>query len=162
MKPLIINNLDFAKKQTNISHEINVDTCERLLDFIVKDAHFQKKIDYTLAGSVSTFHLPSLSINIEAALPVICQRCLQPMQLDLSLSYDYVIADAEPTEFDHNDEIDWVESSREMNVNELVEDELLMAMPLGPMHSHACKPAVQEDIKKPNPFAALQTLRKSS
>jgi uncharacterized protein len=161
MKPILINNLDFAKKQSKISHEINVDTCQRLLDFVKDDVHFKKNIHYTLAGSVSKFHLPSLSINIEASLPVLCQRCLQNMQLDLSLFYEYVIAESEPAEFENNEEIDWIASSREMNINELVEDELLIAMPLGPMHSHACKPILEEGVEKPNPFAVLQKLIKS-
>ncbi len=160
MKPILINNLDFAKRQAKISHQIDVDTCERLLDFVEDDPRFKKEIYYTLAGSTSSLHLPSLSINIEASLPVLCQRCLQSMQFDLSLAYQYVIAESEPTPFENDDEIDWVQSSREMNVNELVEDELLMAMPLGPMHPYECKPAVQEQVEKLNPFAVLQKLIK--
>lgn len=160
MKPILINNLDFAKKQQEISHEINVDSCERLLDFIEDDAKLQKNIFYTLQGSISKLHLPSLHLQIQASLPVICQRCLQTMQLDLSLGYEYVIAETEPAPFDGDEEIDWVETSREMNVNELVEDEVLMAIPLGPMHNHACQPPIQEEVEKPNPFAVLQKLLK--
>ncbi len=160
MKPILINNLDFAKKQEEVSHTIDVDSCERLLEFLTTDSTLSKSIRYTLTGSAAIFHLPSLGLKIEAALPVLCQRCLQPMQLDLSLAYDYVVAEAEPAAFEGDDDIDWVEASREMNLNTLVEDELLMAIPLGPLHSHACKPLIREGEQKPNPFAVLKDLMK--
>ena len=161
MKPTLINNLDFAKRQAKISSEIDTSTCERLNDFIEDDAQLKKQIHYILIGNNAKFHLPSLALEINASLPVICQRCLQNMQLDLSLAYEYVIADAEPGAFDNDDEIDWLETAREMNVNELVEDELLMAMPLGPMHDYACKPPLQEEVEKPNPFAVMQKLMRT-
>ena len=82
------------------------------------------------------------------------------MELDLSVDYTYVIAEAEPESFEGDEDVDWLEISREMNVDELVEDELLIAMPLGPLHEHACKPLVKEDVEKPNPFAVLKDLIK--
>lgn len=160
MKPILINNLEFAKKQEEITHLIDVDSCERLLDLLETNSTLPKKISYNLKGSSSTFHLPSLGLKIEATLPVLCQRCLQPMQLNLSLAYDYVIAEAEPEAFEGDEEIDWLEASREMNINSLIEDELLMAMPIGPLHDHACKPPIQEQLEKPNPFAVLKDLLK--
>lgn len=160
MKPILINNIEFAKNQEEVTHAIDVDSCERLLDLLETSSTLSKSIRYTLIGSASTFHLPSLGLKIEATLPVLCQRCLQPMQLDLSLAYEYVIAEVEPTAFEGDDDIDWIEASREMNVNILVEDELLMAIPLGPLHSHACKPLIQEEVEKPNPFAVLKDLLK--
>lgn len=160
MKPILINNIEFAKNQEEVTHAIDVDSCVRLLDLLETSSTLSKSIRYTLAGSASTFHLPSLDLKIEARLPVLCQRCLQPMQLDLSLAYEYVIAEVEPAAFEGDDDIDWVEASREMNVNILVEDELLMAIPLGPLHSHACKPLIHEEVQKPNPFAVLKDLMK--
>ena len=160
MKPILINNLEFAKKQEAITHSIDVDSCERLLDLLETSSTLPRNIRYNLTGSTSTFHLPSLGLTIEATLPVLCQRCLQPMQLDLSLDYAYVIAEVEPETFEGDEEIDWLEASREMNVNTLVEDELLMAIPLGPLHDHACKPLIQEQVEKPNPFAVLKGLLK--
>ena len=141
-------------------HEIDVDSCERLFDLLEKNSTLSKSIRYTLIGSASTFHLPSLDLKVEAKLPVLCQRCLQPMLLNLSLSFEYVVADVEPAAFEGEDDIDWVAASREMNVNHLVEDELLIAIPIGPLHSHTCKPPIQEAAQKPNPFAVLKDLLK--
>lgn len=160
MKPLLINNLDFAKNQDEVSQEIEVENCERLLDLVEVGQQSPKKIRYALQGSASKFHLPSLALHVEATLPVLCQRCLQTMEIDLSVDYVYVIAETEPAPFEGDEDMDWLEMSREMNVDELVEDELLIAMPLGPLHEHACKPLVKEDVEKPNPFAVLKDLIK--
>jgi len=159
-KPLLIDNLAFAKKQDEVSHQIDLEGCERLLEMLVPEQVLTKKISYTLTGLASQLHLPGLKLQIEATLPVICQRCLQPMDLDLSLTHVYVISEVEPESFEGDDDVDWLEVSREMNVNELVEDELLIAMPLGPSHQHACKTLPKEEVEKPNPFAVLKDLIK--
>ncbi len=160
MKPTLINNLEFAKNTDAISHDIKVDSCLRLSEFITHDASQASSIHYTLKGSESQFHLPSLALSIKAKLSVLCQRCLKPMWLDIDLAFQYVVADKEPLPFEGDEEVDWVESAREMNVNNLVEDELLIAMPLGPLHTHACTPLVKESLQKPNPFAVLKGLIK--
>ncbi len=159
MKPILINNLETAKNQENYSGSIYVACCERLIDVIRKDCE-GAHISYELTGVATRFHLPSLHLTIHASLPVICQRCLDAMQLDLSLTYDYVLCESEPAPFEGGDNVDWLEISREMNLNELVEDELIMAIPLAPTHSHDCKLLKQESGEKHNPFAALKNLTK--
>jgi uncharacterized protein len=160
MNPILINNLEVAKKQEKIAGELNVSDCNRLVDLLVPGDENAKIISYQLTGTLAKFHLPSLQLKIDATLPVVCQRCLNPMQLSLSVNYDYVLSKAEPEPFDGDDDIDWLEMSREMNLNELIEDELLMAIPLAPTHTQGCKPAKLESGEKHNPFAALKDLIK--
>lgn len=160
MKPILINNLEVAKNQENISGEISFAHCERLNKALRIDDESPQKISYQLSGATTKLHLPSLHLTINASLPVLCQRCLEAMQLELSLGYDYVISDVEPAPFDGEEEIDWLEASREMNLNELIEDELLMALPLAPRHEHDCKLLKLESGEKHNPFSALKDLIK--
>ena len=160
MKPLLINNLEVAKNQETLSGEIPVSSYERLADILDQKVENPQKLTYQLSGSTTKLHLPSLDLTIDAELPLICQRCLSTMQLKLSLSYEYVISESEPGEFEGSDDIDWLEMSREMNVNELIEDELLMAIPLAPTHNEDCKPVKHESGEKHNPFAALKDLIK--
>ena len=159
MKPILINNLEVAKKQESIDGEIPGVSCERLLEIIGQDDQYPQ-IHYKLSGTTTKFHLPSLHLNIDAGLPVVCQRCLGAMQLKLSLAYDYVISESEPAPFEGDDEVDWLEVSREMNLNALIEDELLMAIPLAPTHADGCKLLKQGSGEKHNPFAALKDLIK--
>lgn len=159
MKPILINNLDVAKKHEKISGEILIESCERLAEAINLD-NASAAIRYELTGVSAKFHLPSLHLMLDASLPLICQRCLEPMQLKLSRMYDYVISESEPAPFDGDDDIDWLEPSREMNVNALIEDELLMAIPFAPTHAHDCKLLKQGSGEKHSPFAALKDLMK--
>ncbi len=47
-----------------------------------------------------------------------------------------------------------------MNVMELIEDELLMAMPIAPTHTESCIAEKIQSGDKPNPFAVLKGLIK--
>ena len=79
---------------------------------------------------------------------------------DIALTFDYVISESETDAFDENDNIDCVGMSREMNLNALIEDELLIAIPLAPTHQPACKPLTTESGEKHNSFSALKNLIK--
>lgn len=79
--------------------------------------------------------IPLLEVRAETVAALVCQRCLQPLSLPvLSESRvglvesmeqaDRLPADVEPV---------WVEG-RKIDLGELVEEELLLALPLVPMH----------------------------
>jgi len=156
MKPITINNLEVAKKQEKLEGEIDVNDCLRLKDVLAQQGEGAQGILYQLSGDASKYHLPSIKLSVDATLTVVCQRCLNEMQLPLSVEYYYVLSETEPEAFDGDDDVDWLEVSREMNLSELIEDELLIAMPLAPTHAHSCKPAKHESGEKHNPFAVLK------
>ena len=71
---------------------------------------------------------------------------------------------------DEESEEDVLVLSRNFNLAELVEDELLMALPVAPKHEVCPKPVklsvadadfAEEPEEKPNPFAVLQQLKKT-
>ena len=72
-------------------------------------------------------------------------------------------------ELDEDCEDDVLVSSRDFNLLELVEDELLMGLPAVPKHEVCPEPVkmqavdadfVDEPTEKPNPFAKLEQLKK--
>jgi uncharacterized protein len=156
MKPLLINNLEFAQKNLEISGDLNVASFERLSETLSISSENLANIRYTLVGAAKKMHLPSLRLSIDAKLPVLCQRCLEAMQINLNLSFDYLISEHLPEEIDENDETDWLEPSQHMNLGELVEDELLIAMPIAPVHEENCIKASLQSGEKPSPFAVLR------
>ena len=171
-KPLLINNLDFAISEQVISGNIELSTLQRLNDLLAVTSEQQAKqsqlaqIQYTLKGAAKIHSQPSLHLLIDAELPASCQRCLSEMSVLLKLEFDYLISDAEPAEFDGNDEIDWLQASREFNVSELIEDELLIAFPIAPLHSaeqqNECIEYNKQSGEKPKPFAVLKDFAKKS
>ena len=156
MKLILINNIEFAEKNLEIAGQIEVSSCERLLELLNVSSENIADIRYKLIGTAKKQQLPNLNLSIDAKLPVLCQRCLAPMRLDFALTFDYVISAEAPTEANESDEVDWLEASPTMNVNELIEDELLIAMPIAPKHDNGCAPASTQSGEKPNPFAVLK------
>lgn len=111
-----------------------------------------------------------LHVQAQATLPQVCQRCLADVDLTLDVDRDYrFVADEATAEAQDDDcEEDVLALNREFNLMELIEDELLMALPLVPRHE-VCpvqpKMAVADENfegtggEKPNPFAVLGVLK---
>ena len=168
-----INNIEFAQKQQNIKDSFDVLSFKRLAEILalpneklsfpnekVKETH----VNFELNGDYKRFRQPSLHLHIETKLPITCQRCLELMQVEIDLQFDYLISDSSTDELNHNDEQnddqnddrDWVQANTEMNFHELIEDELLLAMPISPMHASECTKTSMQSGEKPNPFAVLK------
>jgi uncharacterized protein len=154
MKSLIINNLEFTTSQQALNGVLEASACSRLVDLLA-DAK-RCNIQYKLIGHAKRLSMPSLQLNIHAVLQVTCQRCLQAMPIDLMLNFDYLIGDEMPSENDELDDTDWLEAAADMDLGELIEDELLLAMPIAPMHTSNCQLLKSESGEKPNPFAILK------
>ena len=156
---IAINNLEFAQAQQTLAGEIDALKCERLAETLLPSgtgAH----ISFKIIGAAKQLRNPSLHLHIEAKLPVTCQRCLDEMLLNINLDFNYIICNTLPTEIDENDDTDWLEAAPEMNLQALIEDELLLAMPIAPMHDHDCSKQSMQSGEKPNPFAVLKGLIK--
>lgn len=110
-----------------------------------------------------------LHLQAEAQAPLICQRCLKPVLVSLLVDRDFRFVADEATAMAEDDdaEEDLLVLSSEFDLLALVEDELLMDLPLVPMHE-ACESEhvptsdgldVSELAEKPNPFAVLAALK---
>ena len=108
--------------------------------------------------------LNQLWLHLKARLLVeqTCQRCLLPMQVDLAVDrhFRFVADEATALAEDDDCEEDLLSPTPELTLQTLLEDELLLAMPLIPRHTTCDKPlpqAPEQDL--PHPFAALAGLK---
>jgi len=110
-----------------------------------------------------------LHLTVEVSLPLTCQRCLGavdvPVQIDRS--FRFVETEAQAEQEDDESEEDVLVLSRDFDLAALIEDEVLMDLPVVPRHD-ICPVAVQltasdADFEgqpsKPNPFAILAGLK---
>lgn len=111
-----------------------------------------------------------LHLTAAATIPLTCQRCMKPVDVSLAVarSFRFVADEATAEMEDEHSEEDVLALERDFSLTELVEDELLMELPLVPRHD-VCPEAVKmavadpdfeaELADKPNPFAALAGLK---
>ena len=111
-----------------------------------------------------------LHVTAHATLPLICQRCLAPVEvaLEVDRSFRFVQDEATAAAEDDEAEEDVLAESRAFDLLELVEDELLMGVPVAPRHV-ICPvlpsfTAVDADFEaaqaeKKNPFDVLKALK---
>jgi uncharacterized protein len=111
-----------------------------------------------------------LHLRAQATLRLECQRCLQPVETELALDrwFHFVPGEDAAAQLDADSEDDVLALTRALDLRELVEDELLLALPLVPRHpvcpapllapSDAEHDAAMPD--RPNPFAALAALKR--
>ena len=113
---------------------------------------------------------PWLHLQAQALLPMVCQRCMGPvdMPLEVDRSFRFVSDEATAEALDDDTEEDLLALSREFDLHALIEDELLMSLPVVPRHAECPEqvPMQAQDAdfeaasaEKPNPFAALAGLR---
>jgi len=111
---------------------------------------------------------PWLQLLAEADVVLQCQRCLQPLNeaVRVDRHFRFVADEATAAALDDEMEDEVLELPKSLNLRDLVEDEMLLALPLVPRHA-VCPQAVtlqfgdvEEVEEKANPFASLAILRK--
>ena len=161
--PLFIDNVAFSQRDELIAGTLTLADCKRLAEML-----HAAEIRYTLHGE-NNLGRYTLRLQLDAELQVTCQRCLNPMLLNLHREFNYLINDAPLSEYEFsdieaNDDIDLIEPNPAMDLITLIEDELLMAMPIAPTHDANCSAKIKEGVAQsgetPNPFAVLKGLIK--
>lgn len=112
-----------------------------------------------------------LHLTAAVSLPMQCQRCMGAVQIALvsKQSFRFVPDEATAEAEDDESEEDLLVLTSELDVWELIEDELIMSVPIVPKHS-VCPTSVPMSVSdesfeaaladRPNPFAALAELKK--
>ncbi len=106
---------------------------------------------------------PWLALTAGAHVRLACQRCLQDFDLPLRIeaNFRFVADEALAAALDADAEEDVLALPQRLDLHELVEDELLLALPLVPMHDICPQPLTAvETVASPHPFAALQALKR--
>lgn len=113
---------------------------------------------------------PWLHLVADTVLPLVCQRCLSTVDTELQVDRWFRFAPDEATAEleDENSEEDVLVAARDFDLRGLIEDELLMDIPITPRHDvcpqpvrlSAVDPAFEEgEGERVSPFAVLGNLR---
>lgn len=110
-----------------------------------------------------------LDLQASVLLPMQCQRCLSPVleTVQADRSFRFVADEATAEALDDEAEEDILVINRDFDALALVEDELILSLPLVPLHGlcpeavpmSAVDPEFEVAAERPNPFGVLAGLK---
>jgi len=116
-------------------------------------------LEYSLRGGLTDSGKPFLRISVSGAMRLVCQRCLGtfvfPLALDVELQITESLSEIEAAD----DDVDRVLASRSTDVGRLIEDEVILALPMVPRHER-CVAGSAEAPAKISPFRVLAALKR--
>ena len=163
MGKLIIDAFEFCRLKERQEGSLAVSELAR----VQKEAPGeQRRVDWLIAGGVDHTGHAQLSLSVHGVISLVCQRCLHPVDVDVASRSVLILARTEE-EADNveallaDDAVDVIVVEKKIDIAELVEDEVLLAIPQSVKHE-ACPNdanAVFDALKKPSAFAALKDLK---
>ena len=153
----LIDGLEFARSGGRLSGDWPVADFPRLQGAVQSGT----ALHYELEGVPQEQGRPALRLRVSGALQLTCQRCLgaleHPLRVDALLmlfesegEIDAVPIDAEAP--------DGIVAAKEMAVRDLIEEEVLLAIPYAPRHEGCRTGADDAGLPRTRPFADLRTL----
>lgn len=167
--PVSVDPVKSAQKQLTYKGLVPAGKMQRLGEALINTP---QDIAVSLRFDIDQQRVSFFAGHAEVTVDVICQRCNQPMQIHLSSDFAYAPITKRQTEENLPEAYEPVELNElgEVMLHDIVEDELLLTMPIVTMHSHEnCE--VDRDAmtfgdlppeaeEKANPFAVLQGLKR--
>ncbi len=165
MVPRLIEPRKFAQHGLQVAGEIPADSLQRLAGMALAVHSVAADLKFSVAETKHRI----VTGQFKGRVVMQCQRCLEPVELHLggevSLAMVWSEDDAKllPSEYEP-----WVVAQDQADLYEIIEEELLLALPLVPTHDYDCMDrsalapkVVVEPGKHNNPFQVLARLKGS-
>lgn len=163
MNPFVIDAFEFCRLKERREGERAVAEFTRLSEEV---ANTSGAVRWSVQGGTHALGYPMLHLSVRASVQLMCQRCLTPYTYEIESESILVLAKSEDAadELEENltdEDIDVVVGSKTMNIIELIEDEVLLEIPLSPRHD-VCPDQLGQSVeaaasvKKTSPFEVLK------
>jgi uncharacterized protein len=162
--PVVIDPLDFARNAGVCRGKIAISGFQRLQDYLVNNSG---ELGYAVIGVLDANGRPVLRIDIQGVVSLQCQRCLEELEHMLDIRAELLLAqnEQELQSFDEDESVDCILTQPEMDVLSLIEDEIILSLPVSSRHEQGeCMTGGRQDgktIREASPFAALTALKKT-
>ena len=168
--PLRLDVAAFAKGAGELHGRWPLQQFDRVIDASTRDAPVTEELAWRVRGERRDerggegqvwLHLSAL-----AEVPLQCQRCLRPVVIEVQVERSFLFVHGEDAaaQIDGDMEEDVLPITRALDLRELIEDEVLLALPIVPRHDVCPIPLVAGTAEvpacdAPNPFAVLAALK---
>ncbi len=166
----VIDPVEFVNNASVHRDKIALRELIRLRDVLFSD---EGALNYQIKGHVDSNGRPNLKLSIEGGVNLICQRCLNGLVHEVAIE-NYLYVAKNNAEFDRINEdnnIDAILAVPELDVIDLIEEEIILSLPISPSHGDNQCDSYQADLNKlstdnasqsTNPFLALAVLKKTN
>ena len=154
----VIDGIEFARSNSRLGGRRPVSDLVRIRENLLTA---EGTLEYAIEGLPQVQGRPALRVQVSGALVLQCQRCLGRLDHEvrsdslLLLYGDEAELAALPVEVDGPERI---VARKEMPVLELLEDEVLLAVPYAPRHEKCKSRAGDAPAAQQRPFAGLRAL----
>mgnify|MGYP001588847153 CR=1 FL=1 len=160
---IAINSIEFARNGESLSGSVAVANLSRLQDLLFSSSEL---LEYTLTGKRGENGKFFLVCAVKGVLQLGCQRCLGALAYQVDLDSELELIEDElvlPAVVNEDELTDAIKVDPNMDVLALVEDEVLLGLPMAPTHAPGdCKAGGsfgQAGTDKQNAFSALAALK---
>jgi uncharacterized protein len=155
---VVIDTQAFARERASLRGELPVAALSRLLDVLTDTAG---GLEYRIEGRIGPRDRSQLLVEVDGVLSLRCQRCLEAIEYPLALRslLEFVDSDDDLTQEElEDDSRDFLSEQRELDLVVLLEDEILLALPIVPRHEDCVLPGERRELAKVSPFSVLAGL----
>ena len=158
-----IDSLDFANNGKTLEADIPFSELSRLLDVLDNP---QGILYYSLQGGLDSLGGPVLDVSITGRCQLRCQRCLSGMDYEIRHEARLSLRDEADLDAlqDDDEEFDSILADTNLDVLDLIEEEILLSLPIAPKHElGACQATEGESLQEGerHPFAVLEKLKRN-
>ena len=152
---------NLAKKEVSLSGLYQISDFPKISE-ITSNKKDNVKVD--LSFYLKNNKTPCVDGIIELDIVLACQRCLDDLSITLKVNFNlaFVRHNLESEELDSHYEI-YVIEEEELATHDLISDEILLSIPMVPMHDYDCIKEINEqeivEGKSENPFAILKKIK---
>ncbi len=158
----VIDSLEFAKTAQRLSGRVEIAKLARLSEHLFDSSG---ALDFSMAGGNDSRQRPRLHIEVRGEIILRCQRCLERLPYPVSTVSDLLVLSGEAGTVQNIEDLDGVAANSPLILQDLVEDEVLLALPIVPRHpAGECSVAPDEerdDAGNASPFAVLKQLKRN-
>ena len=163
MLPVMVNFMRQVELNRTIEGNYPLAKLDRLAEVLLgNEGYVSAKLEFCHSAGFAC-----LKAKASAKLLVKCQRCLKPMETEVTGRFKFALLNSEedfdllPEEFEP-----YLLEGNEQSIIDLIEDELLLCLPMVTVHEDACSDyminqgqAITAAKEALHPFAALKALK---
>ncbi len=164
MNSYLIDPFEFCRNGESLKGKASLSQLSRLAAVCVDQAD---ELEWEVSGAVNKLNQAELSLRVSGTVNLVCQRCLLPLVFDVDSETAVLIAKTEEQADEmegtlgNEDSVEVIVADGKINVLDLIEDEVLLSLPLSSKHE-ICPDSSMSELKNniQSPFSVLETIKK--